>query len=293
MSKKQVRIGMDLTNQPKSLAEFVKNVLKKENMLSSYDIIGSIALIEIPYDLKKYQKEIAEFLMKKNKNIKSVAIRSSPTKGKYRIRKIKIIAGEKTSKTIAIESGCRFIVDLNKAYYSNRFSEERLRIAKQIKKNENILVPFAGVCPYPIIIEKKSNPKKIIAIEINKNAFKLGKKNIEINKCKKIEFINADAKKELKKLRYTNFANRIIMPHPTEAEDFFPLIIKTAKKNAIIHLYLFKNKKEKIEQIIQRLNKKISKKSLRAKLKLLNYKIVRPYSKDLDQIVLDIKIIKH
>lgn len=275
---------------PKSLAEFVLKLTNNKIRLSSYDIIGTIAILDIPKELEKYKKEIANFLMQKNKNIQTVAQRQTATEGKYRIRKIKIIAGKKTTKTINKESGVRLLVDINKMYYSPRFSEERLRIAKQIKKNENVLVLFSGICPYPIVIEKHSNPKQIIAIELNKKAHEFALENIKLNKCKKIIAINADVKKELKNKKYLNWADRIIMPHPTKAEEFFNLTLKAAKKNSIIHLYTFKKSNQNTRAILKRIKKSLKNKKI--KLKLIFCKKVRPYSKDIEQLVLDIKVIK-
>lgn len=272
----------------KSLAEFVKNVLKSPANLSSYDIVGSIAITEIPKELRKYKKKIATFLLKKNKNIKTVAMRQDGRTKKFRIRKIKIILGEKTTRTITKEAGCKFLVDLNKVYYTPRFSEERLRIAKLIKKDEKILVPFSGICPYPIIIEKKSNPQLITAIELNKTAHKLALENIKLNKCKKIIAINNDVEKELRKKIYFNSSDRIIMPHPTGALKYIKTAIKCCKKEAMIHIYLFKKQKESFQDLFKKIKDKVKK----INVVLDNAKIVRPYSKSLVQVVLDIKIKK-
>ena len=272
------------------LADFVSKITENKIKLSTYDIIGKIAILDLPKELEKYKKEIAKFLMQKNKNIQTVAQRQTATKGEYRIRKISIITGKKTTKTINRESGANFLVDINKMYYSPRFSEERLRIARQVKENENVLVLFSGICPYPIIIEKYSKPRQIIAIELNKKAHTYALENIKMNKCKKIIAINADVRKELQKKKYLNWADRIIMPYPTKAEMFFNAALKVAKKNSIIHLYTFKKGKENAQTILKRIEKRLKNKKI--KLKLIFWKKVRPYSKEIDQLVLDIKIIK-
>ncbi|MCX8163042.1 MAG: hypothetical protein N3D10_00615 [Candidatus Micrarchaeota archaeon] len=274
----------------KSLAEFIRKKLKSKVNLSSYDIIGSIAILDIPKELENKKIEIAKFLIAKNKNVKTVALRKEGRSKKFRIKKIKIILGEKTTITTHKESGCRFLLDLNKVYYNPRFSEERLRIAKKVKEGETVLVMFSGIGPYPIIIEKKANPKKIIAIELNKTAYKFALKNIQLNKCSKIELLKNDVRKELQKRRYTQCADRIIMPHPTEAEEFLSYALKCAKKSATLHLYTFKKSDESLEQIIERIKEKIRKINKKTKIEIEECKIVRPFSKNLSQIVLDIKI---
>ncbi|MFH0927521.1 MAG: hypothetical protein V1822_02980, partial [Candidatus Micrarchaeota archaeon] len=281
-------------HQAKPIKELLKNKLTKKEFLylfSSYDIVGSIAIIDIPKGLGKKKKLIANELLNSSKILKTVAIKSGATQGKYRIRKITPIAGIKTTKTISSESGCKFKIDINKAYYTNRFASDRLEIASQLTQNENVLALFSGICPYPIVIEKnaKNLPKKIIAIELNPQAHKLAIENISINKCSKIEAIHADAKKELKKKKYKDWENRILMPHPTQAMHFLGDAINAAKSGAIIHFYTFappENPKAPYSGAI------VQAKAQNASLKLLHAKIVRPFSKEKSQVRLDLKVIK-
>jgi len=282
-------------SQVKKIKEPLKNKLSNQefsHLLSSYDIVGDIAILEIADELKSKQLLIANEILNSNKKIKTVAVKSSATEGKFRIRKITPIAGEIKTNTISKESNCQFKIDINSAYYTNRFSTDRLDISSQIKENENILVLFSGVCPYPIVIEKHSNPNQIIAIELNPKAHKLAQENIKLNKCKKIQAINADVKKELGNPKYNNWAGRILMPHPSASMDFLPQAISAAKPNAIIHLYTFAPAQTPNApfQIAEEIAKNIKSSSI--SLKLLNSKVVRPFSKEKSQVRLDLKVIK-
>jgi tRNA (guanine37-N1)-methyltransferase len=276
----------------KPLKELLSNKLNRDeqkSIFSSYDLVGDIAILDIPNKLEHKQNLIANEILRSNKKIKTIAIKTSATKGKYRIRKIKPIAGKKTTKTICVESGCRFTVDLNKTYYTNRFSHDRLDIASQVKPNENILVLFSGICPYPIVIEKHANPKKIIAIELNADAHKLALENIELNRCSKIDAINADVLYELQEPEYNSWADRILMPHPSASMQFFECALKSSKSNGIIHLYSFAPTQNIEDPFLQAndIAKKIG-----VRIKLLHIKVVRPFSKQKTQIRADIKVIK-
>lgn len=257
----------------------------------SYDFIGSIALLEMPKGYRG-EKKFAKQILNSRPNIKTVAKKAGATGGKYRIRKIKYILGEKTSKTICRESGCNFVIDLNKAYYTPRFGSERLRISGQIKEGENILALFAGIGPYPIVIEKHcKNAGQIVSIELNPDAFEFMKQNILLNKCVKIIPLLGDVKYILgKRGDLKNWADRIIMPHPTEALKFLPSAIRCAKNGGIIHLYSFGKTKNSKDEIFEKA-KKIAKKQ-KAKIRLLGWRVARPYSKDVEQAVLDLKVIK-
>ncbi|PIT84495.1 hypothetical protein COU37_03135 [Candidatus Micrarchaeota archaeon CG10_big_fil_rev_8_21_14_0_10_45_29] len=264
---------------------------QRKKIALPFEIIGSIALLEVRGGEGKKAKEAAKEILKTHAGVKTIAKKAAGTGGKYRIRPIKIIAGKKISKTVCKESGCGFAIDLNKAYYTPRLSHERLRIASQVKKGENILALFSGVCPYPIVIEKHSSPAKIIAIELNPQAHKMALENIKLNKCKKIIAIKADVKKELKKKKYKNRASRIIMPHPSVALEFFPCALEAAKSGCTIHLYSFCGTGDKeYKKIFENAKKIASKKGI--SLRLLRWRVARPYSSAQQQIVLDIKVKK-
>ncbi|MFA5108659.1 MAG: hypothetical protein WC492_03960 [Candidatus Micrarchaeia archaeon] len=262
---------------------------ENKKLLPPYEMIGTIAMLDLPRGFKGEKKAAAQIL-KEHSNIKTVSKKASATGGKYRIRKIKFIAGEKTSKTICKECGCSFAIDLNKAYYTPRFSHERLRICEQVKEGEKILIPFAGIGPYPIVIEKnaKQKPKQIISIELNPSAFKLMEENISANKCKKIIAIKADAAKILNSKKYKNWANRIIMPHPSASLEFFPSALKAAKRGATIHLYAFDEVGKEGETIFSKA-KQIAKKQ-KISLKKIGWRVARPFSAKTEQVVLDLKV---
>jgi len=232
---------------PESKLEFVR---------SSFDTVGDIAVLEIPRELKKYEKKIAKKVAENHKYIKIVAKKAGVTKGKKRIRKIKIILGEKRTHTIHKENGIRLKVDINKVFFTPRLANERLRILNMVKKGEIVADLFAGVGPYAILIAKKSNCKKVIANDINKSAVKLLKENAKLNKVEdKMEIHSTDARKI--KLK----ADRFIMNVPLFIDDFLDLSFKTVKKG-VVHFYYFKgreteNKREKIKNLAKKAKKKI------------------------------------
>ncbi|MFN3910091.1 MAG: hypothetical protein ACK4J0_02565, partial [Candidatus Anstonellaceae archaeon] len=174
------------------------------------DRIGSIAI----FDKTKLSKQKAiDFILKHYKNrINSIYSISSKTSSKFRIKKHTYVWGEKNTITIHKENKTLFKLDINKVFFSPRMAFERMRIAKQVKKNENVLVLFAGIGPFPIIISKYSNAKKIIGIELNKDAYNFFLENIKLNKCINVEPVYGDVKKVLKSKKFFNWADRIVMP---------------------------------------------------------------------------------
>ena len=66
-----------------------KKLTKKElkALITSYDVMGSIAIIGVPDELKKKEKLIAETLLSMHNNVKTVLKKAGIHKGKYRRQK--------------------------------------------------------------------------------------------------------------------------------------------------------------------------------------------------------------
>lgn len=272
------------------LKKALKGKLSKSQLAilnKSFDSVGQVAIIEIPEELKGKKKLIAETLLKQNKQFKTVAEKESAHSGKYRIEKVKVIAGEKNLIAEYKESGCSFRVSLGKVYFSPRFGSERLRIARQVKAGENIGVFFAGCGPYCIVIMKHSKAAGCIGFEWNPVAVKDFEENIRKNKMQaQVQAVKGDVKRTA--VKFTRQFDRIIMPSPSNAIEYFKTALQCSKKNAIIHYYCFSETTEPFKKPFEEVKKIALENGKR--LKLLDSKVVRPYSKEICQIVLDLKV---
>ena len=171
-----------------NLKELLKEELTKEELnkfKKSFDIIGSrdksIAIIEIPSELYNKKEIIAKSIIKLHKNVSSVLLKKSKRKGIYRKRDYELIIGQKNTEVTHIEFGCKFFLDPTKVYFSPREINERLRISKQIKPKELVMVFFAGIGPYCIVLSKNM-PVCTIGIEINPDAFYYMIESVKRNK---------------------------------------------------------------------------------------------------------------
>jgi len=223
----------------------LKDVLTEEEMKfapSAFDVIGDIAIIWIPDELKHKAKEIAEKLLT-FKNIKTVLGKDSAVEDEFRVRKYHLLAGEDRTETTYIEYGLRYKVDITKAYFSPRLGNERERIVKQVKPGEKILVMFAGIGPYAIQIAKRAKPEIVYAVEINPDACRYMEENVRLNKVGHLVRPFCGDVREVVPRLGEKF-DRIIMPLPKDAETFLDVAKKVANPGAIIHLYVFAESKE-------------------------------------------------
>ena len=254
-----------------------------ENATKSYDVFGNIAIIDSSGNAAK---KIAKAVMLANKNVETVLRKKGAVEGEYRIRAFGYVLGKKNYLVKYRENGAVFEFDLRKTFFSSRLAYERQRIVQQVGDKENVIVMFAGVGPFAIEIAKHHRNCKVIAIELNKNAYAYMLKNIKANKTVNVVPELGDVKKVARK--YAGFADRIIMPLPKDTYRFLPEVLEVAGKRCIVHYYAF----GKIEDAFSTHTAKLrnffvdKKRSFR----VLGKRVVRPYSAREIEIVLDFVI---
>ena len=242
-----------------------------ELMPRSFDTIGTIAVLEIPRELVKKEKLIANEVLKRT-SLKGVFKKSGKISGKLRTRKLKWLAGEKTKETTHVEAGCKFRLNVETCYFSPRLSNDRLTVARHVKLGEKVLCLFSGVGPYPIVIAKNSKAEKVYGIELNKVAAKYADMNVKLNKLKNVELIQGDVKNALPKLiKKVGKFDRIMMSRPRLDEDFLVEAFSAAKDGTIIHFHDFL-KGEDIPSVAYR---KIEDATAKLKKHPKHYKIIK------------------
>ena len=223
---------------PKNLSEALEIYLSPEELElvpRAYDLIGDIAVLEIPDELSSHREMIGRVFHEVHKNFSTVLAKKGAISGTTRVREYQCLAGEDKTETIHIEYGCRLAVDLSKAYFSPRLLEEHNRIAQLVKDNEFVVDMFCGVGPFPIHIARHGNAH-IVAIDINPDAIALLKKSIGLNKLVgTVEPIVGNAKDYSK----SKIADRVIMNHPSGAFDFVPDACRILKPQGVLHYYDF------------------------------------------------------
>lgn len=200
-----------------------------------YDLIGKVAIIPEARATKALARKLLQ-----QKAIKAVYARGK-IKGKLRLPELKWLAGQRIREVLHRESGCLIKLDIKSCYFSPRLATDRLEIAKKVKPNEKVLVMFAGVAPYALIIAKHSKASSIYCIELSKVACKYAKANVELNKFRNIEILQGDVVKVAGQLAKKGFKfDRILMPRPQLKKTFLEAAFKLAKPGTWIHYYDFK-----------------------------------------------------
>jgi tRNA (guanine37-N1)-methyltransferase len=274
------------------IKEILQNILSRDELteiISGFDITGDIAIIKIPDTLLSKKKMIAETLLRNIKNIKCVFRQASPITGEYRLMDLEYLAGEDRTFTIHKEQGCRLYVDISKVYFSPRLASEHLRFATLVRDHEVIINMFAGIGTFSIIAAKKCKTSLNYTIDVNPDAYELTLRNAFLNKVddRVISYLS-DAGRIIEE-KLLGCGDRILMPYPERAIDYFPFAVKALKeKGGIIHLYLHV-KSAPMEDIIKETVPKLEIPDY-FKISSINGGIVREVGPRIEQIVLDIEL---
>lgn len=238
----------------------------------SFNILGNVAVVNFSHGTKNQEKKkFALDILRKNKFIDTVLEKSGKFSGRLRKMQTRYLAGKKNKEVLYKENGCVFRFNIDTTYFSPRLSNERKEISSFVKRDSEVLVMFAGVGPFSIVIAKNSKPNKVYSNEINKEANKYAELNVEINAVKsKIEFVNGDIKKVAQKLKKDNKKfDFIVMPRPQLKESFLKEAFMLSKKGTKIYYYDF-CKEDEIDLIVTKIKKEAEK--FKKKIKILKIK---------------------
>ncbi len=273
----------------KDYRKLLMTKLGKENYdkaTKSYDQIGDTAVVDAdPATARK----IAKVIMSVNKNVQRVVRKSGAVSGLYRTRKFKHVAGKRGYEILYRENGITLGTDIRKSFFSPRLAYERKRVSESAADQENVIVMFAGIGPFAILIAKEHPDSKVVAMELNGNAYKELLRNISLNRLGNVSAVLGDAKRQSGK--YKGFADRIVMPLPTNAYQFLHAALRMAKRSCIIHYYAFSDADDPYSYQIGKLKAFFSARN--AQIRILKRRIVRTYSSRQVEIGLDFRVSRH
>jgi tRNA (guanine37-N1)-methyltransferase len=290
----EVRIFHERRRREKTLPEVLANALPPQLLPSlprAFDIVGDIAIIEVPPELKPHEERIGDAILKTHKNVRTVLAKASTVSGTYRLREFKVIAGEHRTRTIHKEFGCQYNVDVAKAYFSPRLSHEHQRAASLVQKGETVVDLFAGVGPFSVLIARNNATVKVFALDINPEAFELLKKNILLNRVQsRVVPLLGDAR-QIVHNKLPGVADRVIMNLPENASEFVDVACEAVKPaGGVIHFYGFVRHPDSVDAMKLRFVKAVEKAGRKVTV-FFSSKTVRETAPYQSQVVLDARIV--
>src|SRR5881628_2206227 len=171
--------------------------------------------------------------MRWNPKVRTVAV-DEGVKGELRVRKVRVVAGERKTRTEHVEFGLRYLVDIERAYFSPRLGSERWRVAQQVRPGEVVVDMFAGVGPYAILIARTRKPKTVHAIDANPVAVELLRENVRRNRADTVIVHEGGGQEALPRI---DPVDRVIMDLPQTAREFLPATVPHVRPGGTVHFY--------------------------------------------------------
>ena len=205
-------------------------------LYSAFDQIGSVIIIRIPDELLPRSGVIGRALLERIKPARSVYRQSSDVRGDHRIRDIKFIAGEDSTRTTYRENGCLFDIDVREAFFSPRLSTERWRVAGLVRDGERVVNMFAGVGMFSIVSARRARCT-VYSIDINPRAVRMCRDNIPGNRLRGTVIpVCADAAGIIRE-RLADSADRTLMLLPERSDEFLDSAVSATRSGGTIHYY--------------------------------------------------------
>jgi tRNA (guanine37-N1)-methyltransferase len=200
---------------------------------TSYDQVGDILLLKLPEPLIPHAAEVGRALLQVQRNARVVCL-DGGVKGAFRVREVRVIAGEARTDTVHREHGMRLRVDVGRAFYTPRLGTERLRVARLVRPGETVVDLFAGVGPLALLVARLVPTAKVLAVDANPEAFRFLEENVRLNRAGSVTAVREDAGSVLARLRD---ADRIVMDLPHGALPFLPAAIRALARGGTVHFY--------------------------------------------------------
>jgi tRNA (guanine37-N1)-methyltransferase len=156
-----------------------------------------------------------------------------------------------------------------------------------VKAGERVLVLFAGVGPFALLIAKRRPDAKVVAVELNPDAVRYMKENLALNRVRNVEAIEGDARTV--PLHPSSF-DRVVMPLPKSAHEFLDVAFASLKDGGTVHFYTIVKADAPFDEAMEKAL--AAAKEAGVSLSLASSRIVRPYSPGMVQVVLDLIVRK-
>jgi tRNA (guanine37-N1)-methyltransferase len=286
-----VRHFTSVSRTPRTLKDALRDKLTEEEvglLPRSYDLIGDIAVLEIPDGISQHREQIGQAFLAAHKSVSTVLAKKGAVSGITRTRGYEFLAGENKTVTVQLEYGCKIAVDLANAYFSPRLLEEHQRVARQVNDGELVVDMFTGVGCFALHIARLTR-SHIVAIDINPEAIKLLEQSMRMNRLKgTIVPVVADSHDYVMD-NFDRNAARVIMNHPSNSSQFVRQACRAVKEGGIVHYYEFVGEQNSEQRLVERVTSLI-KSSGREVLELGQVKRVRESAPHEYQMVIDLII---
>lgn len=136
------------------------SILPEEDLVEipvGFSIVGHVAHLNLREQYLPYKHLLAQVLLDKNPNVKTVINKLSDvgTHSEFRTFPHELLAGEDNLNVIAHEQDCEYRFNFADVYWNSRLHTEHSRLVEKFNEGEAVCDVMAGVGPFAIPAGKK------------------------------------------------------------------------------------------------------------------------------------------
>ena len=214
----------------------LQGVIPEEARLpSGFHLIGHVAILSLDHDSVSFADQIGRATLEYDTRIRSVAVKTGPTREHVRRPDYTLIAGESNTLTTHVEGGVSFKVDPLRFTFSGGNLAERIRMGRVIESGEKVLDMFACVGQFSLHAAKTGGAE-VTSIEINPQAYELLVENISLNGLtEKMSAILGDCRD----VHPINCMNRVIMGYLHDTQDYLSHALEAlVPEGGMVHMHI-------------------------------------------------------
>jgi tRNA wybutosine-synthesizing protein 2 len=247
--------------------------------------LGDLIIVKIDPRLDNYKHLIGHVLLSLYPRCKAV-LRDFGIEGRFREPVRELLAGEETT-TVHKENGIHLKLDASRIMFSQGNLKERQRMSR-FGKGELVMDMFAGIGYFSIPMAVHSQPKNIIAIELNPIAYDFLADNIKLNRVDDlVEPMLGDCTKIALDLE----ADRVIMGMVQVTDRYLLRGIEALRSGGIIHYHqtipAWLYPQAAIKEVVD------AAESQGCQTEILNITKIKKYAPGIVHVVLDARITKN
>ena len=216
------------------LSEMLKADLSSEEidlLPRGWFILGQVIIVKIDPRLDRLCPEIAQALLSMYPRCKTV-LRDFGIEGQLRQPRREIIAGSIT-ETVHVENGVRFKLDAARIMFSQGNLRERIRMSR-LGRDETVVDMFTGIGYLSLPMAVHSNPRKILAIELNPVAFHYLRDSIQLNHvADRVRPLLGDCRDRTP----VGLADRVIMGMVQVTDQYLQTGIRALRPGGMLHYH--------------------------------------------------------
>lgn len=201
---------------------------------SGYHLVGHVVLLRLHDALMPYAADLGRVTMQYNRRIRSVAVRTGPTRGCMRLPEYAVVAGTTDTVTTHVECGVTYRLDPLRVTFSGGNRSERIGMTGRVLPGETVVDMFACVGQFSLPIARVEGVH-VIAIEVNPIAYEFLVENIVLNGN---EGIVEPVLGDCRMVHPVNVADRIIMGYLHDTIDYLPHALETlSHRGGHVHMH--------------------------------------------------------